>query len=186
MLVGVPLCGSSQCGCVLSTPFGSGLSVSGSGTAASPWSISKLSVTGTYTPTLSNMAVGTGGLNTATYRFEGDADAGLIHIEGQIIFGTAGQTFPGGSSELISMPTGFEITDTSGEQKIGDVTYFAGGSIFSGILVRSTATQLALLVGAADSTYQYLANLTNTAPFGSAWTSNNQITWKVACLVDRV
>ena len=72
---------------------------------------------GTYTPTLTNMAVGTGGsaTNSATYTFSN----GILLVSGRIIFGTSGTTFPGGSDEYIGLPSGYTRANNAGTRPVG-------------------------------------------------------------------
>jgi hypothetical protein len=67
---------------------------------------------GSYTPTLTNMDVGTGGSadNSARYTYA----HGILNCSGTIVFGTSGTTFPGGSNEKIGLPSGFTITSGFG------------------------------------------------------------------------
>ena len=85
------------------------------GTALTQAEIDSWFVSGTYTPTLTNMAIGTGGtaINTASFTFAGFPAGGILCVEGKVVFGTAGQTFPGASNESISLPTGYTLVDST-------------------------------------------------------------------------
>lgn len=72
-----------------------------------------LAQSGTYTPTLTGMNIGTGGsaINSAIYSYVGGpniGDKGLLSLEGVVIFGTSGATYP--TSGEISLPSGFNLS----------------------------------------------------------------------------
>lgn len=104
---------------------------------------------GTYTPTLGNMVVGTAGTNTATYTYVGDDTGGHLAIHGRILFGSAGQTFPGASSETVSLPTGFQIASdfADGLNVLGGICVIdADSTDFTGHLRWSSNTTLRLVL----------------------------------------
>lgn len=69
---------------------------------------------GTWTPTLTGIAIGTGGtpLNIAAYTYVGGpniGDRGIMSARGQVRFGTTGVTLPAGIAIDLTLPTGFQF-----------------------------------------------------------------------------
>lgn len=140
-------------------------------------------VNGTYTPTLANMVIGTGGTptNTASYTFVGAAAGGVLTVEGKVKFGTTGTTLPGASAETISLPAGYSIIDTGAlAELLSNIVYndVTGGVNFKGTLYPASATTLSLLVTSVSGAQMTNAALTATIPF--AWAINDEIYYKFA------
>lgn len=97
---------------------------------------------GTYTPVLLNMAIGTGGSpdNTATYRYAN----GLLSVWGHIDFGTTGATLPGASTEAIGFPPGYTSDLPLAGMVIGMVRMNIGGDDFMGPLLGGTGSEATL------------------------------------------
>lgn len=130
---------------------------------------------GTYTPTLVGMAVGTGGgaTNTAAYAFGGAGGS----IEGDIVFGTSGTTFPS-STTTISLPSGWTFKNVTATRPIGDVTMTLGGvSFYYGILWIASSTTARLMLTEAASTYGRLFAPSTTAP--ATWAAGDRIEWRI-------
>lgn len=100
---------------------------------------------GTYTPTLVGMAIGTGGsaTNTASYWWTGGPDVGdegLLFLSGWIIFGTAGATFP--TTPDVLLPPGFRVSAAVPVvQRVQAVHYFiaAVGFVFGFVEYQASA-----------------------------------------------
>lgn len=143
-----------------------------------------LFVKGTYTPTLTAMAIGTGGgaTNTAKYVYS----YGKIFIQGVITFGTSGATLPGGAP-LISLPSGYSF-DTSvvgpvAAMQLGFCTFLdaSAGAGWMGITRYNTSTNVRVVLhNAAGSLTQHLAT-SATVPF--TWATGDSILWTVEALV---
>lgn len=130
---------------------------------------------GSYTPTLSSIAVGTGGsaTNTAEYGFSG----GVLVVNGTIQFGTSGATYPG-SSNTITLPSTFtpNISATPNYPIVGTATLEAGGVSAYGPVVLISSTQLRVYAFNAGSTYVGATNLSTTVP--GTWAAGDYILWQ--------
>lgn len=127
----------------------------------------------TYTPTLVGMVIGTGGspLNTASYTY---AD-GQLTVEGRIVFGTTGVTYPSTVS-TVSLPSGFSTTTGTGSTSYGLVTFLGGGGSNPGTCSHHTTTQVRFLPINTSSTYALDATPSSTIPF--AWAAGNSIVYQ--------
>lgn len=128
---------------------------------------------GTYTPSLTGMAIGTGGtpLNTASFSFIG----GVLVVEGRIQFGTSGQTFP--TAPTVSIPSGYTIATVvdgrpCGWAALGD----SGVGTFAGRCVVKTSTTVNFVAENAASTHGIIVALSTTVPF--TWASNDTILYE--------
>lgn len=135
----------------------------------------------TYTPSLSGLAVGTGGsaANSGDYVFVGPAGSGsvgLLMLQGKLTFGTSGMSFPS-STSLVSLPSGFEAVHAYGaDHHVGMVGLrLAATTGTTGPIWLHTATQLRLLVWDVASSYATPASLNSTRP--GTWASGDSITW---------
>lgn len=126
-----------------------------------------------YTPTLSGVVVGSGGTNTATWMQLGST----MHIYGNIVFGSSGQTFPTGTF-TIALPSGWTSSEVDGTPvgtaRLRDssvpATFPADLQIISGVLTVLSTT--------ASGTYtQYGGSPSATVPFGAAWASGDSVVW---------
>lgn len=129
---------------------------------------------GSYTPTLGGIAVGTGGsaTNIAYYSYVG----GLLVVQGTIQFGTAGQTFPS-ASHTISLPSGFTpaMAVTPNYATVGVAQMVAGGVSANGSVTLVTATQVRLGVWGAATTYAVNSNLSTAIP--GTWVAGDYARW---------
>lgn len=131
---------------------------------------------GTYTPTLSGMAVGTGGsaTNSAVYSFV----AGQLTVAGAIIFGTTGTTFPGANIN-ISLPSTFVSSDYAASW-FGMCNMAVGGITFLGVCSQNTSTTVRFVVlnAAAAGSLTHLATST-TVP--GTWAAGDTIKYRFSC-----
>lgn len=142
-------------------------------------------MTGVYTPSLTNTVPGTGGGNSAEFVYVGEANVGgrgQITVDGSIVYGTSGQTFP--SSIQISLPSGygFPVVDLSfaiGHVRFNDAN--AGANSRLGFVTPSASNAFRPLVG-GDATA--IAGLTPTTPF--TWAQGDQIVYHLNAHVVRV
>jgi len=126
--------------------------------------------TGTYTPTLTGMAIGTGGtpLNTASFCYIG----GVLVVEGNIQFGTSGQTFP--TAPTLTLPSGYTMTTFFSARPIGNATFNDSGSGgFAGRVFAATSSTVAFNAENAAGTHSSLVALSTTVPY--TWASNDGI-----------
>ena len=148
---------------------------------------------GTYTPTLVNVAVGTGGTNAASYRYVGQESTtsgfrdGLLFLSGEIILGTSGFTVPSGSV-TVSLPAGFQISPNySSFMQGGQCTMFKGGSGMAGILRINSGTTLRILaLTASGTTGLSHASPSATVPFNAAWAAGDGMEWQAVVGAVRV
>lgn len=128
-----------------------------------------------YTPTLGGVVVGTGGTNTATWMQTGNA----MHIYGNIVFGTSGQTFPTGTFTM-TLPSGWTSGETDGavvgRARLRDAsvpaTFPADIQLLSGVLT-------VICSGSAGTYTNYAGQPSATIPFGAAWASSDSCIWSV-------
>lgn len=133
----------------------------------------------TYAPTLSPMVVGTGGTNTAywTYTNSGNSASslGMITIEGRMVFGTSGQTFPS-TPNTLSYPTGFTGNGLL-DQYVGGCNMSVAGAPYGGFMVHKSGTTMAPTVFAynptAATTPQFLTYAAIASGIPGTWTANN-------------
>ncbi len=143
--------------------------------------IAALFTSGTYTPTLANLAIGTGGTptNSAKWTFTGFPAGGDLLVEGTIKFGTSGTTLPGASAETISLPSGYSMIAAAGIfPMLGEVDYFdaTAGLFYKGTIVSVTATTIGLYVPVVSGTVLVETALSATLPF--AWAINDEIQYR--------
>lgn len=146
-------------------------------------------VKATYTPTLTGMAIGTGGsaANGGYYTYIGGpsvGNAGIMHAEGRVIFGTSGTTFP--TSPTISLPAGFNFqTGSSSTNKInGSAAFNDSGAEYDGVLKVSTVSTFKPMCHSAATAYLTPVNLTALIPF--TFGAGDIIDWSFVASVIRV
>ena len=149
--------------------------------------------TGTFTPTLTGAAIGTGGtpLNTADYTFVGGpkvGDHGEMIVDGIIQFGTSGQTFPA-TTTTVTLPSGFEFSSAIAGivPPVGAAQYVdssSGNNAFYGVVTYASTTTVRFLTLNASSTYLNIDSTATTKPF--TWDSNDQIVYRYAIRAKRV
>jgi hypothetical protein len=145
--------------------------------------LAALFTSGTYTPTLGNLAIGTGGtpVNSAKYTFVGFPAGGVLTVEGRIKFGTSSVTLPAGSDETISLPSGYSIIETGVLEPVCQINYIddsTGAYVRGGLLVNS-ATTVKFVLWPIVATYETLTVLTATTPF--TWAINDSIVYRFVC-----
>lgn len=130
----------------------------------------------TYTPTLTGMVVGTGGsaANTARFGFSG----GLLSVNGNIVFGTSGTTFPG-STITATLPAGFTASSTAtlllsvGTANLRDT---APGTSYEGLVRLQSSTSVRFVAYDASATYLTATATSTTVPF--TWAAGDGIYWQ--------
>jgi hypothetical protein len=146
--------------------------------------IAALFTSGTYTPTLGNMAIGTGGTptNTASYTFVGFPAGGVLTVEGSIKFGTTAPTLPGASVETISLPSGYTMINTDINNLLMSQVIFndvsAGAKNF-GVLGSATTTTLTFYSSTVSGTLLTTSGITAAIPF--AWAVSDEIFYRFSC-----
>lgn len=124
---------------------------------------------GTYTPTLTGMAIGTGGsaANTASFHFIG----GVLFVEGSIIFGTSGQTFP--TTPTMSIPAGYTIATATANRPCGWASIIDSGTgTFTGRCHVITSTSVGFVAENSAATSGVVAAISTTNPM--TWASSDQ------------
>lgn len=197
---------SRFCGCnIVSAPAISGeidgelpsIEVSGDGYGASPWNLilndgwttavanlvtqaqpwlDGFGEEGTYTPTLTNMAIGAGGSpsNAGRYRFYGGpetGDEGLLYLEGDIVLGTSGSV---SGSISVTVPSGFQMTSTHRPRLFTGRSTAGGGNYIVHISPISSDT---LQINALRANATYLDTVGTSATIPGTWAAGNQLTW---------
>lgn len=127
---------------------------------------------GTYTPTLVGMAVGTGGsaFNTAWYAFTG----GIFTMNGLVTFGTAGTTFPG-ATVTVTLPTGFTMPYYSTSHPIGRCTMGIAGTNYAGSCWTNSGTTARFVVENVAGTYATVVATSTTVP--ATWAAGSAISY---------
>lgn len=143
--------------------------------------IAALFASGTYTPTLGNMAIGTGGTptNTAKYTFVGFPAGGILTVEGSIKFGTTGVTLPSGPSETVSLPSGYALIDTNPSSELSSTVTFvdvSGGVAMKGMIRPNTTTTLRMVLINVSGANLVVNDVSATTPF--TWAVSDEIYYK--------
>lgn len=137
---------------------------------------------GTYTPTLVNIAIGTGGSAylEGSYTFLGGpnpGDTGVITVTGKLKFGTSGQTFPPASFCGVRLPSGFthkasaRNLNATGQLWLGDGI----SQTYTGQLFYLDSTGVYFLAIDTAATYGRNRNVAPGVPF--TWQAGCDITW---------
>lgn len=136
---------------------------------------------GTYTPTLVGMAIGTGGsaANAAAWTYMGNADGnGELRIEGGIVFGTAGTTFPA-ATITASLPTGFTAISTDTQRLlVGQNEMLLGVTGYVGPCRLESSTTVRFMVNNASATYLTIGSTSTLIP--GTWAAGDALYWSVA------
>jgi hypothetical protein len=124
-----------------------------------------------YTPTLTNFTIGTGGsaANSASWTYSG----GMLRAWGSAVLGTSGASVAGATS--LTLPSGFTLASTTTARQIGNVSFNDSGTDYMGTVRPLTGTSVALVVDRADTTYRQLTNTGSTVPF--TWAAGDAIHW---------
>lgn len=143
--------------------------------------------TGTFSPTLTNINIGTGGsaLNSAIYHYVGGpniGDSGLLTVTGRITLGTSGQSV--GTGPQATIPPGFSIPAPvqTGANRYGVATLLTNANI--GFVQQAGATAVAFVVGGAGSTYVTGTTITSAVP--GTWGAGDALTYTYTIPVVRV
>lgn len=126
--------------------------------------------TGTYAPTLGGMAIGTGGsaANTASFNFIG----GLLIVEGNIVFGTSGQTFP--TAPTVTLPTGYTVTTATVNRPCGVAALNDSGvGTFSGFCRVATSSTVQFTAEQSSGASGVVAAISTTNPM--TWAAGDSI-----------
>lgn len=140
-----------------------------------------------YVPTLTGMAVGTGGAssNVANYTFVGGpavGDRGIITVIGSAVYGDTGRTFP--TSPTFSLPPGFQLASANNLRPIG-LAYL--GDFGTGVNDRNAAvyindaSSVRLILSGWTAA---LANITTTFPF--TWAAGDSMHYQYTFAAVRV
>jgi hypothetical protein len=139
-------------------------------------------LTGTYTPTLTAMVIGTGGgaTNSATYTYSG----GILVVQGQTLFGTSGQTFPGATAAW-DTPPAFTVAGGVSALPVGRASLIdANGSIYDAALWYSDTNTIRLLLVTVSGANLVQSSPSTTTPF--TWASGDSISYHYAVRAVRV
>lgn len=143
-----------------------------------------------FTPTLSGMAIGTGGsaANSARYAWHGGpdiGDVGILLVEGFIVFGTTAPTFPG-ATITVAPPTGFNFpTPLSAEVPCGRCIFGASGvASYPGIVRHNTTTSVRFVVEQVGGAYPVAQVTGTTVPF--TWAAGDFIAYQYEMRAVRV
>lgn len=142
-----------------------------------------------FTPTLTGMAIGTGGSasNTAGYLYIGGSnvgDRGILCSWGAVVFGTSTPTYPTGPTILL--PAGFNFVNPSALRSLKGGIYFNDVNLSSNnrigipFMVNSNAMAPLRINDGGNS----VSSLTTSTPF--IWQVGDSITWDYQTPVIRV
>jgi hypothetical protein len=130
--------------------------------------------TGTYTPTLTGMAIGTGGsVNTGSWTFIGGpdvGDSGVLVWEWRLVFGTSGATFP--TAPTVALPAGYNFVAPS------YAGLFPVGTCFFEAVSASANSRLGTVSPVSVSTVRMFIN-GHSAGTGGV-TTTTPFTWQVS------
>ena len=144
---------------------------------------------GTYTPALTQCAVGTGGsaANTATYVYVGGpsvGDRGVMHLSGSIVFGTTGATLPQ-ANPTIGLPSGFNLVTATTIRWLTATTTAAGGFQAAFVQVNpSSPNSVGIEPTGISGNVIVPTGMSPTVP--ATWAAGNGIRWSVTIQVVRV
>lgn len=147
---------------------------------------------GTYTPSLSNITLGTGGspTNTAGYIYIGGTEAddvGLMYVWGVIVLGTSDEAVSG--TPVLTMPPGFEFAFVDNEMQLAGIFRLdpdgGSGTKYVGVpRMTLNATEFALNYLNATADIGSFGGINATTP--ATWTDNGFIRWNFVAPVKRV
>jgi hypothetical protein len=129
----------------------------------------------TYTPTYTNFTLGNGTVNWAKYEQVGRT----VTVKFKV---TLGSTSVMGSAPTISLPA--TAVDTSGAVGTGLCFDASAGNIWPTTAVMISTSTVGTYVGLASGTFLAYSVVSNTQPFGVAWTTSDywlmQFTYEAA------
>lgn len=141
---------------------------------------------GTYTPSLTNVTLGTGSpVNTAFYVFTGghdSGDRGLMQIWGTLTLGTGGSL---SGIPAFGLPSGFQIVPgiLSSLTPIGRHYDDSSATDYVGHMRPSGTSAVAAVIERGDLAYVGVAAISGTVPF--AWTAGDDIYWTASFPAER-
>lgn len=142
----------------------------------------------TYTPVLTGMVLGSGGSveTTLNYVYVGEVGVGgrgILSVDGRLMFGTTGATFPTGP--LVSLPPGFNAGTVS-SQYVGQsrLRNNDGSSTFGAVVAVNTLTTFNVFILNVGATYPVPTGITPTLPF--TWAAGYSMTVSATLPVVRV
>ena len=144
---------------------------------------------GTYTPTLSGCAIGTGGsaANTAQYVFVGGpniGDVGIMYVSGLVTFGTTGATVPQ-SNPILSLPSGFNLVIAVTNRVMTAMTTAGGGFQMALVVLNSgDLNHITIEPTVISGNIIGPTGMGPTTP--AAWAAGNSIRWSVTIEAVRV
>lgn len=136
-----------------------------------------LIVTGSYTPTLVGVVVGSGGTNGANYTYIGGpdvGDSGLLTVEGEIVFGSSGQTFPA-ATVTVTLPSQFVNVEPAALREVGWWSANDSGATYQGWMRPTGTTTLRFILPNVTGTQIPHAATGTTSPF--TWGTGDKMTW---------
>lgn len=130
---------------------------------------------GSYTPTVDNLTLGTGGTNSAVYSFS----RAVLTVSGLITLGTGGAV---SGNVLISYPSGFQCDPVyETDSPIGTVIFNAGASQYSGIMSYNSGSRMKPLVSRYNPTLtgsaEYITIAGTSASVPGTWVSGSDLRW---------
>jgi hypothetical protein len=139
----------------------------------------KPNLSGTYTPTLSGIVLGTGGTptNSGIYAAVYCGTYWQLHVEGYIRLGTTGESL--GAGNTISLPAGMTQVSANGTP-VGQWTGYEGTGFWQGSIWLLGST-LRLMIQSTGGTYLSGSDLLATIP--TTWNDNDEIWWSADLLV---
>lgn len=132
--------------------------------------IEAISTSGTWTPSLTNVAIGTGGSAgvSGAYRYTN----GILNVRIAITLGTSGMSVTG--PPVISLPVGFtQLADQTSTFLGVGVSLTSGGVLFRGEACYTSASTITLFVLNVAGTYATRTSITNLIP--NTWAANDII-----------
>jgi hypothetical protein len=109
-----------------------------------------------YTPTLTNVTLGTGGASSFWWNKIGK----VVFVKGNIVLGSSG--FSIGGSVSFSLPV---TSAAQAAYPLGIANYADGGTLFEGIVRYTSSTSAAFAAISSGGTYTSYSNLSSTVPF---------------------
>jgi hypothetical protein len=145
--------------------------------------------TDTYTPSLTNIAIGTGGsaFNDAVYTYVGGSesgDAGIMSLSGRITLGTSGESVSG--TPVVSLPSGFslQVSLETTFQSLGLAHLRAGAANYVGYLAWQSSTEL-LVRAERRGGFTYIEPLVISSTVPDTWAAGDSITYNASLQVTR-